>query len=154
MTIQVRINGIDALKGELLAIPKTLETSVLRQMSQIAYDSAQKGAGAHSKTGALFQSLYNRAIPKGREVGHDPDRTRTDWGGGMSYSVFVNFGTRPHKIRPKNKKALRWAGPGGFSFAKEVNHPGYRGDPYMARAADEAIRAFSQIVDNAIKEAK
>jgi len=27
-------------------------------------------------------------------------------------------------IKPKNKKALRWAGSGAFSFAKKVHHPG------------------------------
>lgn len=144
MSIQIQINGADALRGQLLELPKRLEASVLRQMSQIAYDSAQAGAGRHSKTGALFTSLYNRRIPHGREVGHDPQRA--------PHALFVNFGTRPHKIYPKNKKALRWAGGGAFAFAKSVNHPGYRGDNYMQAAADAAVVRFAAIVSAAIKE--
>ena len=144
MAIQVRINGADTLAKDLQALPVKLEASVLRQMSQIAYDRAQEGAGRHSKTGALFRSLYNRSIPHGREVGHDPRLA--------PHALFVNFGTRPHKIYPKDKKALRWAGGGAFHFAKFVNHPGYRGDNYMQRAADAAIVQFTAIVTAAIKE--
>ena len=144
MSIQVRINGVDALRGQLLDLPKKLEASVLRQMSQIAYDRAQAGAGRHSKTGALFRSLYNRSIPNGREVGHDPQMA--------PHALFVNFGTRPHKIYPRTKKALRWSGGGVFHFAKVVNHPGYRGDNYMQVAADAAIVQFSAIVTAAMKE--
>ncbi len=129
---------------DMQALPVKMEASVLRQMSQIAYDRAQEGAGRHSKTGALFRSLYNRSIPHGREVGHDPRLA--------PHALFVNFGTRPHKIYPKDKKALRWAGGGAFHFAKFVNHPGYIGDNYMQRAADDSIRQFRAIVDAATKE--
>ena len=146
MSIQVRIEGADILRGQLLQLPQKLEASVLRQMAQIAYDKAQQGAGRHFKTGALFRSLYNRSIPHGREVGHDPRAA--------PHALFVNFGTRPHRIAPKKKKALRWAGGGAFKFAKWVNHPGYIGDNYMIRAADDSIRQFRAIVDAATKELK
>lgn len=144
MAIQVRVLGADTLAKDLQAIPVKMEASVIRQMSQIAYDSAQAGAGRHFKTGALFRSLYNRSIPNGREVGHDPQMA--------PHALFVNFGTRPHKIYPRTKKALRWSGGGVFHFAKVVNHPGYRGDNYMQAAADAAIVQFSAIVTAAMKE--
>lgn len=146
MAITVKVLGVEAVKSELLQLPPALEKSVIRQMAQIAFDAAYRDANRHSKSGKLTQSLFNRAIPNGREVGHDPTVA--------PHALFVHFGTRPHKIRPKDKKALRWAGPNGFIFAREVNHPGYRGDPYLNRAADDAIRRFSSIVDNAIKEAQ
>jgi len=40
--------------------------------------------------------------------------------------LYLEEGTAPHVIRPKNKKALRWKTGGGdkFAFAKEVHHPG------------------------------
>lgn len=144
MTISIQVRGLTEVRGELLQLPDKLEAEVIRQMSQIAYDSAQRGADSHTKTGALFQSLYNRAIPNGREVGHDPTRA--------PYAEFVVFGSRPHIIKPKNKKALRWAGGGGFIFAKFVRHPGYIGDNYMRRAADDAIRQFDRIVTDALKD--
>ena len=144
MAIQIRVNGIDAAKGQLRSLPEAIEASVIRQMAQIAYDSAERGADAHTKTGAMRQSLFARAIPKGREVGHDLQRA--------PHALFVQFGTRPHVITPSKKKALRWPSGGAFAFAKRVNHPGYRGDAYLVRAADDAVRQFAAIVDRALKE--
>lgn len=146
--LSLRISGATEAVGTLRSLPPALERTTLLRMSQVAFDAAQRGAGRHSKpggSGALFQSLYNRSIPKGREVGHDPQRA--------PHALFVNLGTRPHEIRPKNKKALRWAGGGLFHFAKVVKHPGYRGDAYMIAAATLAVREFRAIVDQAMKDA-
>lgn len=144
MTLFVRFQGLSEATGTLQRLPAALERSTLLRMSQVAYDEAQRGAGRHNKTGALFQSLYNRAIPKGREVGHDTQRA--------PHAIFVLLGTRPHVIMPKTKKALRWAGGGRFFFAGKVNHPGYRGDSYLINAATIAVREFSTIVTAALKE--
>ena len=48
---------------------------------------------------------------------------------------YTNDGTKPHLIKPKNKKALRWkVGPGDmFAFAKEVHHPGIKAMHYIER---------------------
>lgn len=146
MTIRVHVSGVETVKLDIAGLPKTIESSVIRQMAQIAYDSAERGADAHTKTGAMRQSLFARAIPKGREVGHDLTRA--------PHALFVQFGTRPHVIEPNKKKALRWASGGRFFFAKRVHHPGYRGDAYLSRAADDAIRQFSAIVDRAMQEAR
>lgn len=146
MAVGIRFTGLNTLATGLAKIPDDLAKSAIRQMSQIAYDSAFRGASSHNKTGALVNSLYNRVIPNGREIGHDPQIA--------PQALWVNLGTRPHKIRPKNKSVLRWVGAGGrFVFAKEVNHPGYIGDAYLFRAAADAIRQFAKIMDNATKEA-
>ncbi len=56
------------------------------------------------------------------------------------YAVYVEFGTPPHIIRPKNAKALHWTqsgvGPRGGKvktdvFAKVVHHPGTRPNPFI-----------------------
>ena len=55
------------------------------------------------------------------------------------HAIFVHWGTRAHPIpkpgRPMRKKALRFPVGGAFAFAKSVNHPGYRGDPYFVTIA-------------------
>jgi len=88
--------------------------------------------------------------------------------------IFVNFGTKPHVIRPKNKKILAWkgggraksrvrkiksnkgrAGRGSTIFARVVHHPGTE-----PRAFDEEIVAkwqkqlpelMQRAIDSAIK---
>jgi hypothetical protein len=143
--IEISFNGLTELRADLKALPENVERDVIFRMSQVAYDEAQRGAGRHIKSGALFSSLYNRAIAGGRSVGHD--------GGRAPHAKFVIFGTRPHVIRPSKRKALRWVGPRGFVFAKKVNHPGYRGDDYMTRARDSALDSFPMISAEALRKA-
>lgn len=141
--ITATVSGLTELVDDLRGMPPKVETEVINNLSQVAYDSAQRGAGRHIKTGALFQSLYNRAIRGGRSVGHDPRRA--------PHAIHLIFGTKPHKITPSKRKALRWAGPAGFVFAKAVNHPGYRGDDYMLQARDDALSQFQNISANALR---
>lgn len=140
----IRFSGLSDATGTIQRMPAEFEHQTILAMSQRAYDVAQVGAGRHNRTGALFQSLYNRSIQGGREVGHDLERAPE--------ALFINLGTRPHEIRPKTKKALRWAAGGRFIFAGKVNHPGYRGDAYLIEAATQAVREFREIVDKAFKE--
>lgn len=144
MTISVTIKGLDGVVVEVGKFGPDLAKRVMLEMSQIAYDSMQAGAGRHTQKRNLFASVYNRSIhPNKREVGHDPARA--------PYWPFVIFGTRPHVILPNTKKALRWVSGNGFVFARKVNHPGYRGDNYIETASSDAIKAMPGIVDRAIK---
>ena len=143
--IEFTVQGLKEIAVDLAKFPGEIKKSVLLQMSQITYDEAQRGAGRHVQTGALFQSLYNRQVTEGRAVGHDRARA--------PHAPFVVQGTIPHTIGPKNKTSLRWAGPNGFIFAKLVRHPGYAGDPYMDTASDKALAQFNTILDAALKDA-
>lgn len=53
----------------------------------------------------------------------------------IDYTWFENYGTRPHIIRPKNKKYLRFvASDGRIVFTKLVHHPGTTGSFFITRA--------------------
>ena len=56
------------------------------------------------------------------------------------YAAFVNDGTRPHVIRPRNKQVLRFTVGGRVVFAKVVHHPGTRPNPFLDRALSETLR--------------
>lgn len=47
---------------------------------------------------------------------------------------FVVNGTRPHLIRPKRAKALRFEVGGRLVFSQLVRHPGTRPDDFLGRA--------------------
>ena len=52
----------------------------------------------------------------------------------------VQFGTRPHEIRPVRAKALRFKWHGKYVYFKRVQHPGTKPNPFITRAQNN-IRA-------------
>ena len=70
--------------------------------------------------------------------------------GGVGYAQAVEYGSRPHEIVPRYRKALAWGGERRLSgslrsgskatnFAKRVKHPGTKPKPYLRPAAEEAV---------------
>ncbi|WP_327415386.1 hypothetical protein [Streptomyces sp. NBC_01233] len=51
--------------------------------------------------------------------------------------LYVLDGTRPHVIRPRRAKALRFDMGGRTVFAKKVNHPGTRANNFLGDALRE-----------------
>lgn len=73
-------------------------------------------------------------------------------------AAFLEFGTRPHIIRPRNAKALRWASGGNATlsgrpkaganvqFAKVVHHPGTSRYPFMVPGTEKALQNLGDLV--------
>lgn len=140
--ITLNIAGTTDLQDKLTRLSKDGfgVDRVLQVIAQRVFDNVIAGAEKHSKTGNMVRSFGTGAkrIPNGYRIEADLQFAPE--------TLFVNFGTRPHKIYPKDKKALRWVSGNGFMFAKFINHPGYKGDPFMQSAVDTVMRDFDQIV--------
>ena len=68
-----------------------------------------------------------------------------------AHALPQEYGSRPHKIRPKNKQALHWRTPGGKGvFATEVDHPGNPPTAFVRRAVAE----WPQIVNAVVARAR
>lgn len=72
-------------------------------------------------------------------------RQRVTIGSDVEYAAMVHDGTRPHIIRPKNAKVLRFRVGGRVVYARQVRHPGTRARPFLDRALREvaASRGYS-----------
>lgn len=57
--------------------------------------------GTHRRTGATSAGLRVRTRPSEAAV---------EWYDGMPQALFLEEGTRPHEINPRNKQALWWPG--------------------------------------------
>jgi hypothetical protein len=68
----------------------------------------------------------------------------------VGYAAAVEFGTRPHIIRPRRARVLAWGGArtlGGrlrrgsraTNFARFVRHPGTRAQPYLVPGIKKAL---------------
>jgi hypothetical protein len=133
----LRIDGVEVIHEGFKRLGAAGPKAAAR-LAQAVFDDVQGGADAHTKTGALFQSVRIKKSAVGYLIDHDERRA--------PYAEFVMRGAKPHAIRPKTKKALRWVGGNQFVFARFVRHPGYQGDPYMKRAAEAAPRHFERIL--------
>ncbi|MEU4106323.1 HK97 gp10 family phage protein [Streptomyces tanashiensis] len=68
-------------------------------------------------------------------------RQRWTVGSDVEYAPMVNDGTRPHIIRPRRAKALKFKVGGRTVYAKVVHHPGTRARPFLDRALADVARA-------------
>lgn len=136
--ITINLEGQDAVFAKFKDIDANLKTQVVGRLADAVLKDVERGADRHTKTGALFRSIRMRSVQGGYVIEHDLQHA--------PHAIFVHWGTRPHDIKPKNKKALRWPSGGNFVFAKFVKHPGYQGDPYFVRAAADAPRHFNDII--------
>lgn len=61
------------------------------------------------------------------------------------YAAAIDSGARPHVIRPRRARALRFIARGGtVVFARKVNHPGNKPYKFLYRATEAAGRVFEQ----------
>ena len=143
MKIEAKLTGDEAIRRKLQRIG---EASAFRALAATAEDAETyitAEAAKHHREGRLEKSVYLRRIgPMAFEVGHDLSVAR--------HAVFVHWGTKPHVIKPKDKKALRWPLASGFAFARSVRHPGYKGDPWLVRAAARAPADFERHVHSVL----
>ena len=138
------LSGTEAIRRKLEQIGDKLAKRALAETAEEIEENVGEWAGRHTRpggTGALFRSIIARPLGDGSqwEIGHDLQVA--------PHALFVHWGTKPHKIKPKNKKMLRFPVGGKFAFAREVNHPGYKGDPWLADQAAEAPKIFERRVN-------
>jgi hypothetical protein len=131
------IKGLPQLRSRFEAI--TPNAKLMRDLALHAV--AEQKRLVPRKTGNL-----GRSIGIGRVTA-----TYAETKASADYAAFVELGTRPHTIVPRNRKALRWPATGSATlsgrvssggqaiFAKRVNHPGTRAQPFMVPGAKKAV---------------
>lgn len=92
----------------------------LRKLARQIQNDAERMAAV--KTGKLRSSLYSEVNGLKARIG-----VRN-----VPYWSTVEFGSGPHIIRPRNKKALHW--PGALHPVAFVNHPGTPAQPFLRPA--------------------
>lgn len=108
----------------------------LRDVLQARMESLQRRVANQArqdvpvKTGHLGRSVREGAI---RFVG--PLTVEGSVEATASYAAAVHEGARPHVIRPRTAKALRFEVGGRTVFAKMVRHPGMKARPFLRNAA-------------------
>lgn len=123
---RVDIGALGAAVGPILA---RKAASVTRRIT------AQAKQNAPVLTGNLARAIEPDPIKFS-----GPFRVETGVTARTDYAVFVHEGTRPHLIRPRTARALRFDVGGRTVFAKSVHHPGTKARPFLRNAAEQVAR--------------
>lgn len=151
MPFIMTVEGLDRVERAFNKTPELLAEWLQRAVVAGAAEITKRAVRGNVpyKTGRLAQSIGRP--PRGLVI--EPlkatVRPQTD------YAYFVHEGTRPHQIRPKEKKALFWQG--AKHPLKLVNHPGTKANQFMPRLLElskqDIDRHFSAAVDESLKQA-
>jgi HK97 gp10 family phage protein len=132
----------DLLRTLAPNIHKNIMRAALRAGANEIKDGAK--AGVPVKTGNLRKSLGVTTGSKGGVV-----TAKLKARGKLApYATLVEFGTRPHKIKPKKKGGLTVGG----NIVAEVDHPGARPRPFMRPAFDSKAAPAVAAVAAKIRE--
>lgn len=140
------------------AAPKIIFKNTRQAMKEAVKDIRNLARVRHrfrTRTGNLVKSITSEVNLGGTTIVEGRDYLDEDK---AYYGKYVHDGTKPHIIRPRNKKVLRWAtGRGKWAFAKWANHPGTRADQFLYEAGRlrqyRVNEIFAQYTNRAIREA-
>lgn len=93
-----------------------------------------------------------------RSLGVQIEGNRVLIGPKAAYAPYVEFGTKPHTIKPKTKRALKFRVGGQWIYAAEVHHPGTKAQPFVRPAFDAWVASVGEMVgeanvENIVREA-
>lgn len=139
--IKINIHNLDKIQAAFRRAPefmsKELAVSIRKTVLLIKGDAMRE---TPVKTGYLRSSYKTVWSPLRGEVYPQ-----------AHYALFVHEGTKAHVIEPRYKKALYWKG--AAHPVARVNHPGFRANPYMQRAVDQAQKQVDAIFTEAVQNA-
>lgn len=132
MEIKLDVRGLTASLGRLMdEMDRTFEGAMAESMDIVAQEAAIR---APLVTGELVLSINAAPVTGSLSAGTLTGIVAAS----APQALWVEEGTKAHVIRPRKKKALRWASNGtgaeGWRFAKKVNHPGTKAKPFLKPA--------------------
>ena len=141
MEFQVRIDNLPELIANLRAAPSTAAPILQRALSasQAILAKYTTKNTVPWRTGFLVQT-FRAEVTAGM----------LRWFPTADYAPYVEFGTKPHVIEPKDKKALYWQG--ADHPVKRVNHPGTKANPFMERIIQAATPDINETFDTALQQ--
>jgi hypothetical protein len=130
--------AVTALNAEAVAIAERLNENIKHEFEA----GTDKEGRSHNKTGFTLESFHVEPAPVGASII------------GEGGAAFVEAGFAPHRIEAGAGHALAFTTAGGERvFAHAVNHPGYRGDPFVQRAVkDTDLGSFEAHIVGAVAE--
>lgn len=150
MTGDIEIKGAAELQRALKELPVKLERVVLRGALRAGAVEIQREAKALApvESGRLRDSIRISGGAKRGGYVYSQVKVGGNKKGDAFYAHMVEFGTKPHEIKPKSAPSLFLAG----LLRSTVKHPGARAKPFMRPAFDNKVEDATKAVGKYIAE--
>ena len=136
ISFDVDIAGLEAQAERFV---EDLQRGMLDVVQQTALDGAEhaRTVGAFKdKSGDLRRSIRVLGTRRTAEGGE------ASFGTDVAYAPIVEGGQKPHEIRARRARSLRWEQGGEIRYARLVHHPGAAARPFMGPGALKAEAAL------------
>jgi len=151
--MEIKVEKLEEVKEWLKELPKRDEKKLLAEVTKRIWKSSRRRAKKHFKTGTMEKNLTYLVKKDKGYVFFENDGMLVNWKGKkINYANFVLFGTRPHTIKPRVKRALRFSYKNldEFIYRKSVHHPGYKGDDFLKKALDKTFANIEKLIKGAL----
>lgn len=146
IALEIDEKALNKINEKFKALDNLFKKKAMAKLADMIFEEADNLADTHTKSGVMLKALYiNKNSDLNYIIGFDDNLS--------PYAKYVHFGTKPHQIKPKNCKFLKWADNDNFIFSKSANHPGYTGDPFLYEAVKSEITPFMRWLDKEIENA-
>lgn len=141
MPYEITIEHLDELRAAFKKAPQI----VGQELEKVTKDAgktvlATEKDEAPIKTGMLRRSITMEYVPI--SVSIYPT---------VQYALSVNNGARAHVILPVNAKVLAFKKDGQMIFAKRVNHPGNKPNPFVERTVQKTESGINSLFEQALQ---
>lgn len=122
------------------------KTAAVHLLSSVWANKLEAYAKSHAswidRTSHARQSIHSGVEKDGEEIllylSH-----------GVQYGTILEEGSRPHIIKPVNKKALYW--PGAAHPVKQVKHPGTKGKPIIGPTINRNLPQIRKDINSILR---
>lgn len=137
----MRVENLDKLMSFIRNLGKLRDLASRAFAEEILSEAVEK---APRRSGRLRRSIRLRRRKSGYEV--------SIGGSEAPYAPYVEYGSRPHLIRARRSRALRFEVRGQLVYAKYVEHPGAKPQRILASAISAASRNMRDLFGRLLDE--
>ena len=142
--IKINTDEIDKFAVELVELSEKSRDNVQKAIKKSAFNIEANAKNNLKANRSVVTRHLTRNVAT--QMG---DLEATIHTSNVKYAIIVEKGSKPHIIRPKNKKALYWEG--ASRPVKMVNHPGSKAKPFLIPAFESEKDKFIENLKEAIK---
>ena len=143
MNIKVEYEDFKKFQVKVQNKSSKINTQIATEIKKSTFKISRDAKNNLASNGSVVTGNLRRGI--GTNISQTQGEVHTS---NIKYAIYVEKGTKPHIIKPKNKKMLYWKC--ASHPVKLVNHPGSQAKPYLIPAFEkqkpEFIKALQKVV--------